>query len=67
MSRSLTARQRLGGTIRLNPNDAEKIAAARRDLAEAKLSDYIERVIAEAPKLSSEQLDRLALLLNGAR
>lgn len=63
MSRALQARQRLGGTIRLNPNDPEKIASARRDLAAAKIADYIERTVASAPPLSDEQRARIAALL----
>ncbi len=38
---------------------------ARRELAEAKLAPYIQRVVDEAPPLSPEQRDRLALLLRG--
>lgn len=36
---------------------------ARRDLAEAKIADYVERVLANAPPLTSEQKTRLARLL----
>jgi hypothetical protein len=64
MSRALTARQKLGGTIRLNPNDPEKIASARRDLAAAKIADYIERTVASAPPLTDDQRNRIAALLN---
>lgn len=38
-------------------------AAAVRDLAAAKLEDYIEQVVASAPPLTPEQRDKLALLL----
>jgi hypothetical protein len=41
--------------------------AARRDLAEAKLSAYIAQVLAEAPPLSIEQRTRLAELLAPVR
>ena len=34
-----------------------------RELAAARLADYIEKVVAAAPPLSAEQRDRLALLL----
>ncbi len=37
--------------------------ALRRDLAAVRLEDYIKRVVDSAPPLSSEQRDRLALLL----
>jgi hypothetical protein len=65
MSEALTARNRLGGVIRLSPNDDDKIADARRALAAAKIADYIARTIACAPPLTAEQRDRLALLLRG--
>ena len=35
----------------------------RRDLAAAKLEDYVSRVVAEAPPLTPEQLDRISVLL----
>ncbi len=44
----------------------DAIADARRDLATAKIADYITRVVDAAPPLSTEQRDRLALLLRGA-
>lgn len=65
MSKALDARNRLGGLVRLNPDDTAKIAAARRDLAAAKLADYIERVVSEAPDLSDQQREKLAQLLRG--
>ena len=44
-----------------------KLAEAKRDLAEAKIAAYIERVVAEAPPLSGEQRDRLVSLLRAGR
>jgi hypothetical protein len=44
-----------------------QVQDARRDLAEAKLQAYIERTVASAPKLSPEQRDRLAILLQSPR
>jgi len=41
------------------PNQTE----TARDLAAAKLADYIARVVDAAPPLTPEQRDRLALLL----
>jgi hypothetical protein len=38
---------------------------ARRDLAEAKIAQYIRQVVEAAPPLTAEQRDRLALLLRG--
>lgn len=46
--------------------DEAVILEVRRDLAAAKLEQYIERVVSEAPPLTDEQRERLAGLLNGA-
>lgn len=43
--------------------DAEGEATARRELAEAKLQNYIERIVASAPPLTPEQIKRLSGLL----
>lgn len=40
------------------------VEAARRDLAEAKVADYVARVLAEAPPLTEGQLDRLCALMH---
>ncbi len=44
-----------------------QVQDARRDLAEAKLQAYIERMVASGPQLSPEQRDRLAVLLQSPR
>lgn len=56
-------RARLAVTIRHHPDDADLIAAARRDLKAARAADYVARLVAEAPELTSEQRDRLAAIL----
>jgi len=43
--------------------DPERIAETRRDLATERIASYVERVVAGAPQLTSQQLDRLAELL----
>lgn len=43
-------------------NDPELIDA-RRNLKAARLEDYVNKVVAEAPELSNEQLDKIAGLL----
>lgn len=43
--------------------DPEAVAAARQNLAAAKLEAYIAKVVAEAPPLDQSQLDALAVLL----
>lgn len=37
----------------------------QRDLAAAKLEAYVARVVAEAPPLTREQADKIAVLLRG--
>lgn len=60
----LSARGRTGHAKRSgNPS---LIEAAYRDLAAAKLEQYIERVVSAAPPLTSEQRDKLAALLRPA-
>ena len=44
---------------------ASEIEVATRDLAAAKLEDYIRRTVEAAPPLTEDQRDRLALLLRG--
>lgn len=62
-SRSLAARNRLGAALRNSPNDSERIVDARRDLAEARIADAIERIVADAPPLTDNQRARLAAML----
>ncbi len=44
-----------------------EVERSRRELAEAKRTAYIHSVVAQAPPLSAEQRDRLALLLRSTR
>lgn len=60
----LSARGRYGHAIKTG--DPAIIAETKRDLAAAKLEQYIERIVAEAPPLTTEQRSRLAALLTGA-
>ncbi len=50
-------------------HDQERRAQASRALAEAKIADYVERTLADAPPLSTQQIHRLSSLLRsgGAR
>lgn len=56
-------RAKVATATRLGTQD--EIVAARRELAAAKLADYIARTVEAAPQLTHEQRDRLALLLRG--
>lgn len=53
------AKGRLGAAARLGGD----VTGARRDLAAAKIEQYITEVVASAPPLTQEQRDRLAALL----
>lgn len=63
MSRSTQARSRVANVVKSDPTNHVAIAAARRELAAAKLEDYITQVVESAPPLTAEQCDRLAVLL----
>lgn len=43
--------------------DTAALLEARRELAAAKIAQYIERVLSEAPELTASQLDTITLLL----
>lgn len=46
--------------------DDAHITEVRRDLATAKIAQYVSRTLAEVPPLTDEQRERLASLLSGA-
>jgi hypothetical protein len=52
---------RVADAVRRHDVDGER--EARRDLAEAKIADYISRVVAAAPTLTEEQCARITALL----
>ncbi len=59
----LKARARKAVAVR--QGDAVAAEAATRDLAAAKLEQYIEKVVAAAPPLTSAQRSHLAALVGG--
>ncbi len=63
MSTWTVERARLASLTRSRTADDPDLVAARRDLRAARLEDHIARVVAEAPPLTNEQRERLALLL----
>lgn len=54
-------RSRIGVAVRRG--SPEDIADARREHAAAVLAEHIQRIVAEAPPLTREQRDQLALML----
>jgi hypothetical protein len=67
MSRAIQERARLGYKSRHYPQNHPEVIDARRALAEAKIADYIERTLAEAPPLTDRQRTALAELLRPVR
>lgn len=59
------SRGKVAGLSRKRTQDDPELLAARRDLKEARLADYIRRTVDAAPPLTPEQRDKLALLLTG--
>ena len=59
------ARNRYGALKQHHPDDLARLDGARRDLAAAKLEDFIKRTVDAAPPLTAAQRDKLALLLQG--
>lgn len=66
-SRAQDARNKLGNICRHHRNNPELVNDARRNLAAAKINDYIEKVLETAPPLTAEQRTKLAELLRPAR
>lgn len=48
-------------------DDPEREATGRRNLAEAKIADAVQRALAAAPPLSNQQIARLTSLLRGVK
>lgn len=65
VTRTLTASARVAVAVRLK--DPERETVARRNLAEAKIADAIDRALAVAPPLTPAQIKHLSGLLRGAR
>lgn len=57
-------RARVASLTRSRAHDDPDLIEARRNLKAERLAAYIERTVADAPQLTPEQRDRLALLLN---
>ena len=60
-------KSRVAAFTRSRTPDDPELVRAKQDLAEAKLADYIQRLLDAAPELSDEQRVRLAELLKPAR
>ena len=58
-------RARVAALSRSRTDDDPELIDARRTLAADRLAAYIQQTVDAAPPLSSDQRDRLALLLRG--
>lgn len=62
---STVFKTRSAKAVAVRRGDEAAAAAATRDLAAAKLEQYIARTIAAAPPLTDEQCDKLVAILRG--
>jgi hypothetical protein len=60
-------RARIGALSRDRKPDDPELVEARQSLAAAKLTEHVEKVLAGWPKLTDEQLDKVAALLRAGR
>jgi hypothetical protein len=58
-------RGRVAALSRSRTADDPELVDARQNMRAERLAAYIEKVVAQAPPLTLEQRDRLALLLRG--
>ena len=66
VSHSQTLQRKAAAAARWRGPDSIEAIDAKRASKAAALESYVARVVAEAPELSPEQLDRVAGLLRGA-
>jgi hypothetical protein len=65
-TKSRQLRATLASHSRPTLHDPDKLDELRRELRAARAEDYIKKLVDEAPPLTSEQRDRLAVLLRGS-
>lgn len=65
MASAASARARHNVLLRYRPADDPVVIEARRELRAAQLAEHIAKVVAQAPPLTNDQRNRLALLLRG--
>ena len=51
--------------VRYRGEGSPEAVEARRELANAKISQYVEKVVASAPPLTDDQCERIGVLLRG--
>jgi hypothetical protein len=56
-----------GGLAAQRPADDPEVIDAKRALKAERAARHLEEVLGQAPRLTEEQLDRLAAIIRGAR
>ncbi|AWK73173.1 hypothetical protein CBI38_18025 [Rhodococcus oxybenzonivorans] len=62
-SRSRSIAGHIGNAVKRDPS--ADTTPLRRDLAASRIQDVVEAILADAPPLTPEQVDRLAAILRG--
>ncbi len=62
LARAVSRARRTG-----DPADQDAAEVVRSEYATQRLAEHIQLVVAKAPELSAEQIDRLTSLIRGAR
>ena len=60
------ARGEVGAAVRHHSDKPDVVEDARRTLKIAKAEEYVRRLVDDAPLLTDEQRDRLAVLIRGS-
>lgn len=64
-SAMLTERGRIASLSRSRPADDPELVTARRNLKAITLEEHVRKVVAAAPPLSTDQIDRIVTILRG--
>lgn len=67
MSEARHYRGMVAGLMSKRPDDTAAIVDTRQKMKTAKLAAFVEKVLADAPPLRPEQIDRIVGLLHAAR
>jgi hypothetical protein len=57
------ARSRLGNAVQKHGKDSPQAAEARVEFRALKLEDHVRKVVAEAPRMTDQQCQRIAAIL----
>jgi len=60
-------RARIGALSRSRTNDDPELVEARRNLAALRLQEHVEKIIADWPPLTDQQIDRVVVILRAGQ